>query len=81
MKQRAFTLIELLVVITVLALLSALLFPVFARARERARATQCRSNLRQIGGALKQYTQDWDETLPKVMLPPRDGLSFVPGVK
>lgn len=79
MKQRAFTLIELLVVITVLALLSALLFPVFARARERARAAQCRSNLRQIGGALSQYTQDWDETLPRAYLQGGLGMDSVSG--
>lgn len=60
----AFTLIELLVVIAIIALLAAILFPVFARARENARRTSCSSNLRQIGLGIMQYTQDYDETLP-----------------
>ncbi len=58
---RGFTLIELLVVIAIIAILAALLFPVFARAREAARATACRSNLKQIGAAIQMYTQDYDE--------------------
>src|SRR5690349_18494806 len=63
-ERRGFTLIELLVVIAVTAILAALLFPVFAQAREKARQTQCVSNLHQIGGALTLYIQDWENTLP-----------------
>lgn len=64
MRRSAFTLIELLVVIAIIAILAAILFPVFARARESARATQCRSNLKQIGTAFNMYRQDFDETMP-----------------
>ena len=60
----AFTLIELLVVIAIIGLLAALLFPVFARARESARQANCLSNQKQIGTAFTLYTQDYDETLP-----------------
>jgi prepilin-type N-terminal cleavage/methylation domain-containing protein/prepilin-type processing-associated H-X9-DG protein len=60
---RGFTLIELLVVIAIIAILAAILFPVFARARESARATACRSNLKQIGTAMSMYNQDYDEML------------------
>lgn len=59
-----FTLIELLVVIAVIAILAGILFPVFARARESARQTQCISNVRQLGMAVMQYVQDHDEQFP-----------------
>jgi prepilin-type N-terminal cleavage/methylation domain-containing protein/prepilin-type processing-associated H-X9-DG protein len=68
-KQQAFTLIELLVVIAIIALLAAILFPVFARARENARRASCQSNLKQIGLGILQYTQDYDEALPLVYAP------------
>lgn len=61
--RRAFTLIELLVVIAIIALLAAILFPVFAQAREKARQTQCMSNLRQIGLGVLQYAQDNEESI------------------
>ena len=63
-KNSGFTLIELLVVIAIIAILAAILFPVFARARENARRSSCQSNLKQIGLGLLQYTQDYDERLP-----------------
>jgi prepilin-type N-terminal cleavage/methylation domain-containing protein/prepilin-type processing-associated H-X9-DG protein len=63
-KRMGFTLIELLVVIAIIAILAAILFPVFARARENARRSSCQSNLKQIGLGVMQYTQDYDEKLP-----------------
>ena len=63
-NHNGFTLIELLVVIAIIAILAAILFPVFARARENARRSSCQSNLKQIGLGLIQYSQDYDEMLP-----------------
>lgn len=63
--KRGFTLIELLVVIAIIAILAAILFPVFARARENARRASCQSNLKQIGLGIMQYAQDYDEKYPK----------------
>ena len=63
-KVSAFTLIELLVVIAIIAILAAILFPVFARARENARRTSCLSNMKQAGLGFAQYTQDYDERYP-----------------
>ena len=62
--KRGFTLIELLVVIAIIAILAAILFPVFAKAREKARQTSCLNNVKQWNLALLQYVQDYDETLP-----------------
>lgn len=64
MKRRAFTLIEILVVVAIIALLAAILFPAFARAREKARQTTCSSNLKQFMLAILMYAQDNDEAMP-----------------
>ncbi len=63
-RPAAFTLIELLVVIAIIAILAAILFPVFAQAREKARSISCLSNVKQIGTSFYMYTQDYDETCP-----------------
>jgi prepilin-type N-terminal cleavage/methylation domain-containing protein len=63
-RRSAFTLIELLVVIAIIAILAAILFPVFAQAREKARQATCVSNLKQLGTACLMYAQDFDETYP-----------------
>src|SRR5207248_8693882 len=64
--RRAFTLIELLVVIAIIAILAAILFPVFAQARASARAISCISNTKQVSLGLLMYSQDYDETFPKL---------------
>jgi len=64
MKRHGFTLIELLVVIAIIAILAAILFPVFARARDAARKATCQSNLKQMGLAFRMYTSDYDEQMP-----------------
>jgi len=64
MRRKGFTLIELLVVIAIIAILAAILFPVFAQAREKARQTSCLSNTKQMGTAFMMYVQDYDETFP-----------------
>jgi prepilin-type N-terminal cleavage/methylation domain-containing protein len=63
-RRSGFTLIELLVVIAIIAILAAILFPVFARAREKARETTCKSNMKQIAFAVLEYLDDWDSCFP-----------------
>ncbi len=63
--SKAFTLIELLVVIAIIAILAAILFPVFARAREQARSSQCLNHVRQLGFAIMMYVSDYEDTYPK----------------
>lgn len=74
-ERRAFTLIELLVVIAIISILAAILFPVFAQAREKARQISCASNQRQLGTAILMYAQDYEERLPLAAYPV--GVSFV----
>src|SRR5438105_3616224 len=80
-KRHAFTLIELLVVIAIIAILAAILFPVFARAREAARKTTCLSDVKNIGLAALMHVQDYDEQFPWLMMDHRNndnstGLSY-----
>jgi len=73
-RREGFTLIELLVVIAIIAILAAILFPVFAQAREKARAASCLSNNKQIALAFGMYKQDYDETYaPAVSVDPTTG--------
>jgi prepilin-type N-terminal cleavage/methylation domain-containing protein/prepilin-type processing-associated H-X9-DG protein len=67
LARGGFTLVELLVVIAIIGLLAALLFPIFAKVREKARQTTCASNLRQLGQAFTMYAQDYDQRLPQQM--------------
>jgi len=75
-SKHGFTLIELLVVIAIISILAAILFPVFARARENARRTSCLSNMKQIGLGFMMYTQDYDEHLPSGFLGENAGERF-----
>jgi len=75
--SRGFTLIELLVVIAIIAILAAILFPVFAQAREKARQTSCLSNGKQIGTAMMMYVQDYDEKLSPVYTASADGSDWL----
>ena len=82
--RRGFTLIELLVVIAIIAILAAILFPVFARAREKARQASCESNIKQLMLGIKMYCQDYDEKNPTRMLQIQasgmsGGISMLPG--
>ncbi|NSW54742.1 MAG: DUF1559 domain-containing protein [Armatimonadetes bacterium] len=78
--RRGFTLIELLVVIAIIAILAAILFPVFARAREKARQSSCQSNLKQIGLAYAMYSQDYDERIAPNSIGSAMGTVWVPGL-
>ena len=76
--RRGFTLIELLVVIAIIAILAAILFPVFAKAREKARSASCLSNEKQLALAMLQYSQDYDETFPAMSLGANLSAAVVP---
>src|SRR6266513_2903170 len=81
MKRKGFTLIELLVVIAIIAILAAILFPVFAQAREKARGISCLSNMKQLGTAFQMYLQDYDEmVLPRYQACPSTGPAATPNI-
>src|SRR5690606_16784051 len=80
-KRVGFTLIELLVVIAIISLLAAILFPVFARARENARRASCLSNLKQLALGAHMYSQDFDGRLPEYGNPPSSMAVLFPYVK
>lgn len=79
-SRSGFTLIELLVVIAIIAILAAILFPVFSRARENARKTSCMSNMKQLGLGLQQYMQDYDSRFP-LMQQGMSGLGWAYGIQ
>ncbi|MFW6438005.1 MAG: DUF1559 domain-containing protein [Armatimonadota bacterium] len=76
-RRTGFTLIELLVVIAIIAILAAILFPVFARAREKARQTSCQSNSKQLGLAFMMYVQDYDEMMPRSWIGTNDDMGYI----
>jgi len=76
MSKKGFTLIELLVVIAIIAILAAILFPVFARTKEKARSTACASNLKQLGLAFASYRADYDGKLPMMAYLERNGVAY-----
>src|SRR5216117_760328 len=78
-QKRAFTLIELLVVIAIIAILAAILFPVFAQAKEAAKKTQCLSNQKNIGLAIIMYVNDYDDFLPRSIAHDYDNTGSVMG--
>ena len=78
--RRGFTLIELLVVIAIIAILAAILFPVFARAREKARQTACLNNVKEMGLGMLMYAQDYDEMFPAMALSGNQGIVPYPVV-
>jgi prepilin-type N-terminal cleavage/methylation domain-containing protein/prepilin-type processing-associated H-X9-DG protein len=81
--KKGFTLIELLVVIAIIAILAAILFPVFVRAKAAAQASHCQSNLNQIGKAMKMYLSDWEDTFPtnRMLIPPSTVGNVIPWVR